>query len=271
MLADGTNGAEHFNMAASVARSYADSDSSGARSKRLERAREKLIVALDVETIDDAQQMVDTLGDEIVFYKVGLGLQLAGGDAFARRLKEQHKRVFLDYKYYDISETVKNAVARAAEFGIDFLTVHGVTNIMRSAVEGRGSSAMKILCVTVLTSMDATDLEEMGFKSDITVEDVVIRRSLRALEVGVDGVIASALEATAIKSKTEGKLMVVSPGIRRAGSDHHDQKRVSTPDEALRAGADYLVIGRDITGSSDPRKTAREIIELMADALPSTH
>ena len=211
--------------------------------------------------------MVDTLGEEVTFYKVGLGLQLAGGDAFARRLKEQRKRVFLDYKYYDISDTVRNAVARAAEFEIDFLTVHGVSNIMRSAVQGRGSSPMKIFCVTVLTSMDAEDLQEMGFKSDVTVEDLVIRRAIQALEIGVDGVIASALEAAAIKGRTANRLIVVAPGIRRVGSDHHDQKRVSPPDDALRAGADYLVIGRDITSSPNPKGAARDIIELMAGAL----
>ncbi len=211
--------------------------------------------------------MVDILGDEVTFYKVGLWLQLAGGDAFAKELKKQHKRVFLDYKYHDISATVKKAVANAAEMGIDFLTVHGVRDIMRSAVEGRGSSRMKLLCVTVLTSMDAVDLQEMGYPSDITVEDLVTRRSLLALDAGIDGVIASALEVTAIKSKTDHKLMVVTAGIRRAGSDHHDQKRVATPAEALRAGADYLVVGRDITSAPNPKETARTYVKLMADAL----
>ena len=256
-------------MAISVAKSYVDPDSSSNYYDRLEAARQKLIVALDFATIAEAQKMVETLGDEVNFYKVGLGLQLAGGDAFAKLLKKENKRVFLDYKYYDISETVKNAVARAAEIGIDFLTVHGVTSIMKSAVAGRGSSSLKILCVTVLTSMDAEDLTEMGFKSDISVEELVVRRALKALETGVDGVIASALEATEIKKQTADKLMVVAPGIRRPDSDWHDQKRVATPDGALRAGADYLVIGRDITGNPTPRRAAQEIIELMASALPA--
>jgi orotidine-5'-phosphate decarboxylase len=253
-------------MAATVAKSYVDS--SDGQNTRLENARKKLIVALDFSTIAEAQGLVDALGDEVTFYKVGLGLQLAGGDAFAKGLKAQNKRVFLDYKYYDISETVKNAVARAAEIGVDFLTVHGVAGTMRSAVEGRGRSSLKLLCVTVLTSMDADDLEEMGLKADISVKELVIRRALKALEAGVDGVVASALEAAEIKKHTDGKLTVVTPGIRREGSEHHDQKRVATPDAALRAGADYLVVGRDITGAPDPRKAAREIIELMASAFP---
>jgi orotidine-5'-phosphate decarboxylase len=266
MLADGTRGAEHLNMAASVARSYVDSDSFPARDK-LEIAREKLIVALDFSTIEQAREMVATLGDEVTFYKVGLGLQLEAGDQFPKELKRLNKRVFLDYKYYDIPETVKNAVARAADIGVDFLTVHGVTENMRSAVEGRGYSTMKLLCVTVLTSMDASDLQEMGYRPDITVEDVVIRRSVLALEAGIDGVIASAHEAEAIKIRTDNKLMVVTPGIRPDGAPRDDQKRVSPPRDAIKGGADYLVIGRPITNVNDPRRAARQIIDEMADAL----
>ena len=254
-------------MAAAVARSYIDSDFTQLSDAMIEMAREKLIVALDVDSIEAARALVHTLGDEITFYKVGLGLQLAGGDAFARELKGQKKRVFLDYKYYDISETVKNAVACAAQMGIDFLSVHGVTEIMKGAVEGRGSSAMKILCVTVLTSMDADDLAEMGVRSDVSVEQLVVHRAVKAMEAGIDGVIASALEAEAIKKRTDGKLMVVTPGIRREGSPTHDQKRVATPEAAMRAGADYLVVGRDITALPNPRQAAHDIILKMARAL----
>ncbi len=237
------------------------------KNSRLDAAREKLIVALDFPTIGEAAAMVEKLGDAVNFYKVGLGLQLAGGDNFARTLKAQGKRVFLDYKYYDIGETIKNAVARAAEMGVDFLTVHGVTDILKSAVEGRGASNLKILCVTVLTSMDADDILEMGFKPGVRVEDLVVHRALKAMNLGVDGVIASAQEAATIKHQTHNKLMVVSPGIRREGSPSHDQKRVSTPSDAIKAGADYLVLGRDITGQSDPKAAAMEIIAQMAAAL----
>lgn len=236
-------------------------------SNRLDKAREKLIVALDFQTLDEAIKMVETLGDEVVFYKVGLGLQLAGGNKFATDLKAQNKKVFLDYKYHDIPETVKNAVARAAEIGVDFLTVHGITKIMRSAVEGRGKSNMKVLCVTQLTSMDGDDLVELGVRSDITIEDLVIRRAVKALEAGIDGVIASAHEVAAIKTHTSKKLLVVTPGIRPENAPANDQKRIATPSEAIKAGADYLVIGRPITKANDPRQEARQIIESIADAL----
>jgi orotidine-5'-phosphate decarboxylase len=234
---------------------------------RVERAREKLIVALDFSTIKEASDLVDKLGDEVTFYKVGLGLQLAGGDQFAGDLKSRNKRVFLDYKYYDIEETVRNAVKRAAEMGIDFLTVHGVTGILRGAVAGRGDANLKILCVTVLTSMDAEDIQEMGYQPSVTVEELVVHRAVKALDIGVDGVIASAKEVRAIKEKTHGKLMVVTPGIRPEGTSADDQKRVATPFEAVQAGADYLVLGRAITGAKDPRAAARAIILEMAKAL----
>lgn len=230
-------------------------------------ARQKLIVALDVSTIDEARKLVETLGDEVVFYKVGLGLQLAGGDHFAKELKAQNKRVFLDYKYYDIDKTIENAVARAAEIGIDFLTVHGVANILKSAVKGRGNASLKILCVTVLTSMDAADIQEMGFSPTVTVEELVLHRAKKALAAGVDGVIASAREVEKIKAFSQGKLMIVTPGIRPADDDIGDQKRVATPFEAVKAGADYLVVGRPITENSDPRSKAAQIVREMAAAL----
>jgi orotidine-5'-phosphate decarboxylase len=256
-------------MAAMAARRQQDDDSTMPAQEALNEARKKLIVALDFSTIEAARDLVRTLGDEIVFYKVGLGLQLAGGDVFAKELKSQNKRVFLDYKYYDIEETIKNAVARAAEIGIDFLTVHGVSGILRSAVEGRGKADLKILCVTVLTSMDAEDIQEMGFPSSMTVEELVVHRAIKAMNLGIDGVIASALEAKKIKEMTKGKLMIVSPGIRPEGISHGDQKRVATPSEAVHAGADYLVIGRPITEAANPKDAARQIISEMADALYS--
>ncbi len=243
---------------AAAARVMTDSD-------YIDLAREKLIVALDFWEIEDARKLVHELGDDVSFYKVGLGLQLAGGDEFAKELIAQGKRVFLDYKYYDIEETINRAVARAADLKITFLTVHGVTNIMKAAVAGRGTSDMKILGVTVLTSMDAEDIKEMGFECN--VEELVIARAKKALEVGVDGVIASALEAAEIRKQTNNKLMIVSPGIRLSGSAKDDQKRIATPFEAIRAGADYLVLGRPIYDSADPKAAAKEIIQQMADAL----
>jgi orotidine-5'-phosphate decarboxylase len=254
------------NMASSAAIRHVDPDSHD-EIEYFEAARKKLIVALDFSTLDEAMMMVDTLGDEVVFYKIGLGLQLAGGDQFARKLKSMNKKVFLDYKYYDIEETVRNAVARATEIGVDFLTVHGVSGILKGAVEGRGKSSMKILCVTVLTSMDAEDIQEMGFPPSMTVEELVIHRAQKAMTLGVDGVIASALEAHRIKEVTRGRIMIVTPGIRPEGTSHDDQKRTATPYAALKAGADYLVIGRPITGNANPREAAREIIGQMADAL----
>lgn len=231
----------------------------------IEAAREKLIVALDFWDIGDAYKLVETLGDEVTFYKVGLGLQLAGGDEFAKSLVRQGKRVFLDYKWLDIEETVKMAVRRAAESGIAFLTVHPVGGILAAAVEGRGNSKLKILCVTVLTSMDAEDIREMGFQCD--VEALVLARATKALNAGCDGVIASAREASMIRAQTNNKLMIVSPGIRPVGSSSDDQKRIATPSEAIKAGADYLVVGRPITADLDPQAAARAIITEIAAAL----
>jgi orotidine-5'-phosphate decarboxylase len=243
---------------AAAARSMTDSH-------YLDVAREKLIVALDFWKIEDARNLVRELGDDVSFYKVGLGLQLVGGNEFAKELIAQGKRVFLDYKYYDIEETVSRAVAQAAELKITFLTVHGVASIMKAAVAGRGNSDMKILGVTVLTSMDAGDIKEMGFECN--VEELVIARAKKALEVGVDGVVASAREAAELRKQTSNKLMIVSPGIRPGGSAKDDQKRVATPFEAIRAGADYLVLGRPVYGADDPKAAAQAIIQEMADAL----
>jgi orotidine-5'-phosphate decarboxylase len=231
----------------------------------LERAREKLIVALDFWEIDDARKLVRDLDDEVTFYKVGLGLQLAGGDEFAKELKRAGKRVFLDYKWQDIEETMKTAVKRAAQAGIDFLTVHPVGGTLNAAIAGRGNSKLKILCVTVLTSMDAEDIREMGFPCN--VEELVLARATKALNAGCDGVIASAQEATMIRKQTNNKLMIVTPGIRPEGSVRGDQKRTATPTEAIHAGADYLVIGRPITSASDPRQAANSIISEIASAL----
>jgi orotidine-5'-phosphate decarboxylase len=231
----------------------------------IEQAREKLIVALDYWDIEDARRLVHDLGDDVTFYKIGLGLQLAGGDDFAKELKRSGKRVFLDYKWLDIEETMKTAVKRAAEAGIDFLTVHPVGGILSAAIAGRGNSKLKILCVTVLTSMDAEDIREMGFQCN--VEELVLARATKALNAGCDGVIASAKEAAMIRAQTNNKLMIVTPAIRPTGSPADDQKRTASPKEAIKAGADYLVVGRPITAASDPRQAVRTIIDEIAEAL----
>jgi orotidine-5'-phosphate decarboxylase len=232
----------------------------------IEQAREKLIVALDYWDLDDAVRLADTLGDEVSFYKVGLGLQLGGGEGLAKSLIAQGKRVFLDYKYLDIEETIRTAVRRAAAFGVEFLTIHHSTRgILRAAVEGRGDSPLKLLCVTVLTSIDADDVREMGFQC--SVEELVLARARQALEAGVDGVVASAREAAHIRAATDGRLLLVTPGIRPQDSATDDQKRVATPGAAIRDGANYLVVGRPITKAPDPRYAARTIIAEMAAAL----
>lgn len=232
----------------------------------LARARDKLIVALDFPTVDQARALVDRLGDAAVFYKIGLGLQLGGGDSFARELKARGKRVFLDYKYYDIEETMRNAVARAAELGVDVLTVHGTGNILRGAVAGRAGSALKLFCVTVLTNIEAADFAAIGY-ADVDVEALVVHRAAQAMEAGCDGVIASAREVARIKAATAGRLAVITPGIRPSGSSHGDQKRVATPGEAIGDGSDYLVVGRPITGSPDPVAAAEAIVREIAAAL----
>lgn len=229
-------------------------------------ARSRLIVALDFDTIDEAKALVGKLGDDVGFYKVGLGLQLNGGESFVRELKKANKKVFLDYKYYDIGATIKRAVARAADFGVDFLTVHGVSDILQSAVAGRGNSKLKIFCVTVLTSMDAEDIQEMGFNPNLTVEDLVVHRAKNALKAGVDGVIASPHEVERLKREFSG-LMIITPGIRPDGHPADDQKRTASASDAIKAGADYLVIGRPITENIDPVAEARRTIAEMADAL----
>lgn len=231
-------------------------------------ARDRLIVALDVPDIAAAEALVKELDGAASFFKVGLTLQLAAGvEDFIRALIRDKKRVFLDYKYYDIAETLKKAVSRAAGLGVSFLTIHGSSNLIRGAVEGRGASDLKLFTVTVLTAMDAGDIAEMGYTKH-SVEELVLFRAKKALEAGCDGVIASGQEAQKIKELTQGKLLVVTPGIRPEGYGVGDQKRVTTPRAAIATGADYLVIGRPITAPADttPRKATEQILAEMQAA-----
>jgi orotidine-5'-phosphate decarboxylase len=229
-------------------------------------ARDRLIVALDVADVREAREMVETLAGEARFFKIGLSLQLAPGvEELIRCLIRDGHRVFLDYKYYDVPETLRKAVSRAAGTGVSFLTIHGSSSLIRGAVEGRGSSEMKLFTVTVLTAMDASDIAEMGYTNH-SVEELVLFRARKALEAGCDGVIASPLEARQIKALSAGKLLVVTPGIRPEGYGADDQKRIATAAAAVSAGADYLVVGRPITGDADPRASAGRFVREMQAA-----
>jgi orotidine-5'-phosphate decarboxylase len=228
--------------------------------------KDRLIVALDVESIDAARTMVDDLEGVVDFFKIGLVLQLAPGvESFIRALLTEGKRVFLDYKYYDIEETLKKAVARAATLGVNFLTIHGSSKLIKAAVQAKGASSLKLFTVTVLTSMDVQDIAEMGYK-DVSVKDLVTFRAQTALDAGCDGVIASGLEAERIKTISQGKLLVVTPGIRGSEYPGDDQTRRVTPTQAIAAGADYLVVGRPITHDADPRKQAEAHLREMQAA-----
>jgi orotidine-5'-phosphate decarboxylase len=237
----------------------------GADGKEHIEARERLIIALDLPDIATANAMAEKLDESVDFYKVGLSLQLAVGvENLIQSLLGRGKKLFLDYKYYDIPETLTKAVSQAAQRGVTFLTVHGSSDLIKAAVKGRGASGMKLFTVTVLTSWDESDLIEMGYTRH-TVEDLVLFRTQMALNAGCDGVIASGHEAKAIKQLSK-KLLVVTPGIRPYGHREDDQKRRMSPRDAILAGADYLVIGRPITEAADPLGAARSILAEMQEA-----
>jgi len=230
-------------------------------------AKERLIVALDVPTVEEAKGLVRQLDGLVSFFKIGLELQLAAGGDFVRWLIQQGKKVFLDYKYFDVEETIKRAVAQVAAIGVSFLTVHGSGGIIRAAVEGRGQGPLKILAVTVLTSLDALDIRDLGFAC--SVEELVLYRARKALEAGCDGVIASGHEARAIRELAKDRLLIVTPGIRPAGTGRNEHKRSVTPAQAIEAGADYLVVGRPIRDAEDPRGAAEGILAEMQSAFNS--
>ena len=219
--------------------------------------RERLIVALDVPSADEARRLLDRVGDTVGFVKIGLELFTAAGPDIVRWAVAQNKRVFLDLKLLDIGETVKRATAAAAELGVTFLTVHAVGQTVRAAVEGRGQSPMKILAVTVLTSFSDADLRESGVTESI--RETVLRRARAAASAGADGVVASGGEAAMIRRDFGKGPLIVVPGIRPAGSSHDDQIQVTTPAGAIAAGADYLVVGRPIRSAADPAAAARAI------------
>lgn len=216
-----------------------------------------LIIALDVETASEARALVDALSPEVNFFKVGMELYAAAGMDFVRELTEQRLNVFLDLKMYDIGETVKRAVAQVAKTGVRFLTVHGSTAVMRAAVEGRGSGTLRLLGVTVLTSFDEEDLRDLGYSCP--VGDLVSLRVRNAMAAGMDGVVASPREARNVRELAGPEAIIVTPGVRSGGAATGDQKRVATPAQAYEDGADYLVIGRQVTRTADPLTAVREI------------
>ena len=221
-------------------------------------ARDRLIVALDIPTVAEADAMVTKLGDAVTFYKVGYQLAFAGGLPFVDGLIRSGKRVFLDMKLHDIENTIEKGVESVAKLGVTFLTIHAFPQTMRAAVKARQGSGLKILAVTVLTSYDDIDLAEAGYQ--MSVDALVARRAQQAHDIGIDGLVCSAEEASPLRLAVGNDMLLVTPGIRPAGSAHGDQKRVTTPAQAIGAGADYLVVGRPITGASDPKASAQAIV-----------
>lgn len=228
------------------------------------QAADRLIVALDVGTAAEARVLVQALDGAASFFKVGLELYTAAGMDLVRELKSQGHRVFLDLKFYDIGETVKRAVAQVAKVGVDFLTVHAASGVMSAAVAGKGSADLKLLAVTVLTSFDERDLKKMGY--GCPVSELVELRVRNATEEGMDGLVCSALEVARVREIAGPDLQLVTPGVRSAGADTGDQKRIATPAQAIASGADYLVIGRQVTRAADPRAAFLAICEELETA-----
>lgn len=220
--------------------------------------RDRLIVALDVPDLASAEAMVSRLGDSVTFYKVGMELAYSGGLSFVRRLADAGKKVFLDLKLHDIPNTVEKATAQVADLGATFLTVHAFPQTMKAAVKGRGTGSLKILAVTVMTSYDDADLVEAGYA--LGVRDLVERRARQSHALGVDGLILSPEEVSAMRALLGPDITLITPGIRPSGSAAGDQKRIMTPANAIEAGADYLVIGRPVTQADDPKASAEAII-----------
>lgn len=230
-------------------------------------ARERLIVGLDVPTVAEAEEKVRALGDSVLFYKIGYQLVFAGGLEFARDLAKDGKKVFLDMKLLDIDNTVAKGVENIAKMGISMLTLHAYPKAMRAAVAAAKGSDLCLLGVTVLTSMDASDVHEAGYELDPRA--LVLRRAEQARTAGMGGIVCSAEEASAVRRIVGPELAIVTPGIRPAGAEKGDQKRVMTPAEALKAGSSHLVVARPIVQANDPRAAAEAILAEMASELHS--
>jgi orotidine-5'-phosphate decarboxylase len=227
--------------------------------------RDRLIVALDTPDVGEARRLIKRIGDGARVYKIGMELAYGGGLKLAPELASAGKQVFLDLKLHDIPNTVERATAQAAKLGARFLSVHAYPQTMRAAVAGGKGSGMQILAVTVLTSYDDVDLLDACYRFGVV--ETVRRRAEQALELGVDGLVASAAEASMARQTIGADLLLVTPGIRPAGAASGDQKRVATPAEAVRNGADYLVVGRPVTQAPDPRAAAEAVVSEVEAAL----
>jgi orotidine-5'-phosphate decarboxylase len=230
--------------------------------------KDHLIVGLDLPTLAEADAMVARLGDAVTFYKIGLQLVFAGGIGFAEELAKSGKKVFLDVKLLDIDNTVASAIENIARLGMTFVTVHAYPKAMRAAVAARGDAPLGLLGVTVLTSMDDGDLEQAGYAGKL--EDLVLQRARDAGQAGMDGIVCSPVEVTEVRAAVGPDIALVTPGIRPAGAATGDQKRVTTPADAIRAGADYLVVARPIIRAEDPRAAAEAVQAEIAAAVAET-
>ncbi|APG83120.1 orotidine 5'-phosphate decarboxylase PyrF [Sinorhizobium americanum CCGM7] len=228
-------------------------------------ARDRLIVGLDIPTTAEAEKIVSTLGDEVLFYKIGYQLVFAGGLDFARDLAAGGKKVFLDMKLLDIDNTVAKGVENIARMGMSMLTLHAYPKAMKAAVDAAKGSSLCLLGVTVLTSMDAQDVVDAGYGTD--PHSLVLRRAEQARAASMGGIVCSAEEAAAVREIIGADMAVVTPGIRLAGAEKGDQKRVMTPAEAIRAGSSHLVVGRPIVKAADPLAAGRAILAEMESAL----
>ncbi len=224
---------------------------------------DRLIVALDLSSVDAAEALIAKLGDSVSFYKIGYQLAYAGGLPLVGKLADRGKKVFVDLKLHDIGTTVAKGVQSVAKMGATFLTVHAYPQTIQAAVEARGDT-LKILAVTVLTSYDDDDLHAAGYRLDVA--DLVEARALQADALGVDGLVCSAEEAARVREIVGTQMLLVTPGIRPAGSDVGDQKRIMTPTRAIAAGANYLVVGRPIVEANDPKAAADSIVAEIAGA-----
>ena len=228
-------------------------------------ARERLIVALDLPSIEAAERTVARLGDTVLFYKIGYQLAFAGGLPFAAGLIAAGKQVFLDLKLHDIGNTVEKGVQSVAQMGATFLTVHAYPQTMKAAVAGKRGSTLRILAVTVLTSYDDADLAAAGY--DMSVGELAAARAQQARDIGIDGLVCSAEEVAKLRDIAGPGMVLVTPGIRPAGSASGDQKRIVTPARAIEAGADYLVVGRPVLEAADPKEAAERIVSEIANAI----
>lgn len=226
-------------------------------------SRDRLIVALDLSSVETAEALIARLGDSVTFYKIGYQLGYAGGLSLVPKLAERGKKVFVDLKLHDIGNTVAKGVESIAKLGATFLTVHAYPQTMKAAVEARGSS-LKILAVTVLTSYDDDDLHAAGFR--FGVSDLVEARALQAQALGIDGLVCSGEEAATVRGIVGAQMALVTPGIRPAGSAVGDQKRIMTPSRAIAAGADHLVVGRPVVEATDPKAAAEAIVAEIVQA-----